>query len=90
MSGHKAKVGPHHTKSKTDTDEVVQKRKTRSGYGAEAAPLHEDTSRPTAIFKPTQGRAHTVSIALPGSIIAKYAPLAFAGPRRSISLTRVV
>lgn len=30
-----------------------------------------DTSRPTAVFKPTAGRTHTLSIALPGSIIAK-------------------
>lgn len=34
---------------------------------------HEiDTSKPTAVFKPTEGRAYTLSIALPGSIIAKY------------------
>ncbi|GAB7340120.1 hypothetical protein MBLNU457_6604t1 [Dothideomycetes sp. NU457] len=29
-----------------------------------------DTSKPTAVFKPTTGRTHTLSIALPGSIIA--------------------
>ncbi|EME38790.1 hypothetical protein DOTSEDRAFT_139652, partial [Dothistroma septosporum NZE10] len=29
-----------------------------------------NTSRPSAIFKPTRGRAHTLSIALPGSVIA--------------------
>ncbi|KAG0650204.1 methyltransferase [Hyphodiscus hymeniophilus] len=29
-----------------------------------------DTSRPTAVFKPTKGREWTVSVALPGSIIA--------------------
>ncbi|KAG7007697.1 hypothetical protein G7Y79_00008g023350 [Physcia stellaris] len=29
-----------------------------------------DTSKPTAVFKPTEGRAYTVSIAVPGSIIA--------------------
>ena len=29
-----------------------------------------DTSKPTAIFHPTGGRAHTLSVALPGSIIA--------------------
>ncbi|KAK2808210.1 hypothetical protein FQN50_004951 [Emmonsiellopsis sp. PD_5] len=29
-----------------------------------------DTSKPTAVFTPTGGRSHTLSIALPGSIIA--------------------
>ncbi|KAK2758013.1 hypothetical protein FQN54_004419 [Arachnomyces sp. PD_36] len=29
-----------------------------------------DTSKPTAVFVPTGGRSHTVSVALPGSIIA--------------------
>ncbi|KAK7731316.1 hypothetical protein SLS57_001252 [Botryosphaeria dothidea] len=29
-----------------------------------------DTSKPTAVYTPTQGRSHTLSIALPGSIIA--------------------
>ncbi|KAG9716392.1 DUF171-domain-containing protein, partial [Aureobasidium melanogenum] len=29
-----------------------------------------DTSRPSAVFTPTGGRQHTVSIALPGSVIA--------------------
>ncbi|KAL8664467.1 MAG: hypothetical protein Q9202_003017 [Teloschistes flavicans] len=32
----------------------------------------QDTSRPTAIFEASGGRAYTVSIALPGSIISKY------------------
>ncbi|MCJ1386252.1 hypothetical protein MMC17_009378 [Xylographa soralifera] len=31
---------------------------------------HPNTSKPTAIFEPGQGRAYTLSIALPGSIIA--------------------
>lgn len=30
-----------------------------------------DTSKPTATYQPTKGRAYTVSIAIPGSIIAK-------------------
>ncbi|KAK5046641.1 hypothetical protein LTR84_007402 [Exophiala bonariae] len=29
-----------------------------------------DTSKPTAVFQPSGGRAHTLSVALPGSIIA--------------------
>ncbi|KAK4543447.1 hypothetical protein LTR36_005590 [Oleoguttula mirabilis] len=32
-----------------------------------------DTSKPSAIFEPTKGRQHTLSIALPGSIIANAA-----------------
>ena len=31
-----------------------------------------NTLKPTAYFKPKGGRAYTLSIALPGSIIAKY------------------
>jgi hypothetical protein len=34
-----------------------------------------DTSRPTASFHPTKGQEWTVSVALPGSIIAKFVPL---------------
>jgi len=30
-----------------------------------------DTSKPTAVFQPIKGRDWTVSVALPGSIIAK-------------------
>lgn len=30
-----------------------------------------DTSKPTAVFEPAEGRAYTLSIALPGSIISK-------------------
>ncbi|KAK5117438.1 hypothetical protein LTR85_008823 [Meristemomyces frigidus] len=32
-----------------------------------------DTSKPSAVFKPTKGRQHTLSLALPGSIIANAA-----------------
>ena len=32
----------------------------------------QKTLRPSAVYKPTKGRKHTLSIALPGSIIAKY------------------
>merc|ERR1711977_615703 len=34
------------------------------------APAEVDTTKPTAIFQPTKGRDWTVSVALPGSIIA--------------------
>lgn len=55
-----------------------QKRKRQSE--AKAAPATTipkstptvDTSKPTAVFQPTKGRSWTVSVALPGSIIAKY------------------
>jgi len=49
-----------------ETHHALQKRK-RDGAQAE----HVDTSKPTAVFRPTIGREHTLSIALPGSIIAK-------------------
>ncbi|KAI4117854.1 MAG: hypothetical protein LQ345_002003 [Seirophora villosa] len=35
-----------------------------------AAELNLDTSKPTAVFEATTGRAYTVTVALPGSIIA--------------------
>lgn len=39
---------------------------------ANASSNGSDTSKPTAVYTPTKGRSHTLSIALPGSIIAKY------------------
>ncbi|KAF2769052.1 DUF171-domain-containing protein [Teratosphaeria nubilosa] len=44
-----------------------KKRKTNNAHAADDV---VDTSRPSAIFKPTKGRTHTLSLALPGSIIA--------------------
>ncbi|KAB2569721.1 putative methyltransferase C9orf114 [Lasiodiplodia theobromae] len=38
---------------------------------ANASSNGSDTSKPTAVYTPTKGRSHTLSIALPGSIIAK-------------------
>ena len=56
--------------------DVLQKRKRKSEAKREPnkkttskGPI--DTSKPTAVFKPTKGRNWTVSVALPGSIIAK-------------------
>lgn len=40
------------------------------------APDAVDTSKPTAVFQPKKGRDWTVSVALPGSIIAKYSTFA--------------
>jgi hypothetical protein len=55
---------------------MLQKRKRSSeakallnGKSTSADPI--DTSKPTAVFKPTKGRNWTVSVALPGSIIHK-------------------
>ncbi|KAM0721547.1 hypothetical protein Q7P37_002472 [Cladosporium fusiforme] len=45
-----------------------KKRKLNNAAAEEAEAV--DTSRPSAVFKPTKGRAHTLSLALPGSIIA--------------------
>lgn len=58
----------------------VQKRKRNSEAKAtlkavpkDITPAVEvvDTTKPTALFQPTVGRAWTVSVALPGSVIAK-------------------
>ncbi|KAI9817686.1 MAG: hypothetical protein M1832_004580 [Thelocarpon impressellum] len=44
--------------------------KKRKRNAADGAHNDLDTSKPTAVFKPTAGRAHTLSVALAGSIIA--------------------
>ncbi|KAK5133466.1 hypothetical protein LTR08_007708 [Meristemomyces frigidus] len=46
-----------------------KKRKVTTN-GAYASNGTVDTSKPSAVFRPTNGRQHTLSIALPGSIIA--------------------
>lgn len=43
-----------------------------------AQDVKPDTSKPTAIFEAKEGRAYTVSVALPGSIIIKYMETAVA------------
>jgi hypothetical protein len=49
----------------------LQKRKLNSGDANKQSTETVDTSRPSAVFKPKNGRKHTLSLALPGSIIAK-------------------
>lgn len=44
----------------------------QTSNGKVTAPDAVDTSKPTAVFQPKKGRDWTVSVALPGSIIAKY------------------
>ncbi|KAG9730823.1 hypothetical protein KCU59_g12652, partial [Aureobasidium melanogenum] len=56
MSGHQSK------KRKQDFHQPQQQH--------QSAEEEVDTSRPSAVFTPTGGRQHTVSIALPGSVIA--------------------
>ncbi|KAF7591856.1 hypothetical protein BBP40_001053 [Aspergillus hancockii] len=51
----------------------VKKRKTPHDHGQWSDNGHSDstfTSKPTAVFTPTGGRSHTLSIAIPGSIVA--------------------
>nr|KMM66093.1 hypothetical protein CPAG_02433 [Coccidioides posadasii RMSCC 3488] len=47
-----------------------KKRKVSHDVNSETNGDIPDTSRPTAVFKPQGGRSHTLSVALPGSIIA--------------------
>ncbi|KAK2753799.1 hypothetical protein FQN55_000162 [Onygenales sp. PD_40] len=47
-----------------------KKRKTSHDQASNNGGAEVDTSKPTAVFTPTGGRSHTLSIALPGSIIA--------------------
>ena len=53
-----------------DAGERVVNR-SRGGDG-DATNGELDTSKPSAVFKPTKGRGWTLSVALPGSFIAKY------------------
>jgi hypothetical protein len=55
---------------------TLQKRKGYADNDSYLSKEDEDTSRPSAIYKAIQGRQHTLSIALPGSIIAKYVSIA--------------
>ena len=50
------------------TDTFLKKRKRTQVQDSNDA---INTSKPTAVFVPSEGRAYTLSIALPGSIIAK-------------------
>lgn len=69
----------------------MKKRKGNTGQQVETTQQHDDTSKPSAVFKPTKGRAHTVSIAIPGSIIDKYAhTLLFSEHLRIAALTLIV
>jgi hypothetical protein len=66
------KMAPQHN-SKVDNEiraDNPQKRKLNGGDSNGPSDA-VDTSRPSAVFKPTKGRTHTLSLALPGSIIAK-------------------
>lgn len=54
--------------------ETNAKKRKRNSEKAVVLPIPSsavDTSKPTAVFKPTTGRDWTVSVALPGSIISK-------------------
>ena len=55
-----------------DIDSDLQKRKVGKDGRQHGTIENESTSKPSAVFKPMEGRQHTLSIALPGSIIAKY------------------
>ena len=48
----------------------MQKRKLNQPPAELTNDTNVDTSKPTAIYKPTRGRSNTLSLALPGSIIA--------------------
>ncbi|KIW73285.1 hypothetical protein PV04_01417 [Phialophora macrospora] len=59
-------------KRKRDSKERKSSKKSRTEHLTEngAARPHLDTSKPSAVFQPNGGRSWTLSIALPGSIIA--------------------
>lgn len=73
------KVPPAHSNHSRNVTDRLQKQKTSHENGD--TPLH--TAKPTAVFTPKGGRTHTLSIALPGSIVAKYV----ASYRQTLSLT---
>lgn len=53
-----------------ETNAKKRKRNSEKAVAISAVASAVDTSKPTAVFKPTTGREWTVSIALPGSIIS--------------------
>ncbi|KAJ9642111.1 uncharacterized protein PV06_03318 [Exophiala oligosperma] len=56
-------------KSRKHTNGEVKQKKRKLSHDTEDGTV-VDTSKPTAVFQPSGGRSHTLSIALPGSIIA--------------------
>lgn len=54
-----------------ETNAMKRKRNSEKAANISTAPPTVDTSKPTALFKPTLGREWTVSVALAGSIISK-------------------
>ena len=69
--------------SKNDFDSTKSKKRKRNSENEESV---HDTSKPTALFQPSGGRKHTLSIALPGNIIAKYASRLFNGSFIAINI----
>ncbi|KIW15414.1 hypothetical protein PV08_05460 [Exophiala spinifera] len=55
-------------KSRKHTNGEAKQKKRKLSHDAEDGTV--DTSKPTAVFQPSGGRSHTLSIALPGSVIA--------------------
>ena len=73
MSSHKSKVSPYRDSVilyEPGTNDPEQKRKPNEDSNRDREAT-VDTSKPSAVFVPKEGRSHTLSIALPGSIIAK-------------------
>ena len=71
MSGYKSNVieqRKNHDEKNANT--ISQKRK-RDIVAPQIRDDEVDTTKPSAVFTPTGGRQHTLSIALPGSVIAK-------------------
>ena len=66
-SEHPPKVGYSTPMSRGQNLTTVQKRKR------DHDPAPPDYTKPSAVFRPGKPRTHTLSIALPGSIIAKCA-----------------
>lgn len=71
MSGYKSNVIEQQTNhGERNANSVSQKRK-RDVVAPQIKDDEVDTTKPSAVFTPTGGRQHTLSIALPGSVIAK-------------------
>lgn len=72
MSGHLKVCIPYPSRLGLDSrnNSSIQKRK-RDNVTQHNGDGEVDTSRPSAVFVPSGGRQHTLSMALPGSVIAK-------------------
>jgi len=80
-----------HATSKVAANHLQKRnREPETAIEHEVANTEVDTSKPTAVFEANKGRVYTLSVALPGSIIAKLALLPQISKNRTADDLRTV